>query len=1070
GTVTLGGDVEGALGWRDGLRFEAAGPLRLATAAGSVRGEGALRVGPALPPWYRLDARIADLDPGRILGDPRWGGALTGRVEIDGAGTTLETLDGRLALALEDSRFAGRSFSALDADLTAAGPVVSGTAALAAGGTLRTSGTVTLGGEPTASLTVSADRLDLRRLLPTAPPTDLTAALTLTGSGNRPDALAADVTLDLGASSVTVGETERPLPPQTLDVAVRPAGASPRLLLDGDALTARVEGDFEFVTLLPLIEQWTAAIGRTVEDVRPATLHQPGTEEPGPRVLPGAVRATAVVPQSVRLAVELRRPDLIEASLPGLPTFAPGTSLTLDATLATDSLALAAVAAGDSLRAGRVSSRAFSGRLAIDTGYAPSLADRAEAALTVKAAELQLPVGPTSDATVSVRYADRRAEVAVENDAVEGPERVALDATLGLAPERIQVAIWDLGIETEGQAWRAVDAPKLDVYADAAVVRGLVVERETGKAQAEEPQRLAFDGVLSPAPTDTLHVRAQALDLDEALSLVRLRNFFGGRLDAELAVAGALGQPQVVGEAEVERFTFAGRRAGHAALTSRFAPERDALDVNLRLEPDGDPLSVENDFRVVGTVRLPGRAPDGTRTPGALDLGLDIDRLDLFVFDWLFPAVVSDAGGYATGQGRITGTPRVPLFDAALDVHDGTIRVPDFGLRLFAEGTVRVDREGFHLRNVFVEDKAGGRALIRGDVLFNDYRYFSLDLAADLAELEIIDVPASSPQAQQLPFYGHVRASGSATLTGPLDATFLRSVDAVTTADSEIFIPVTASGPTADAGFLVFADSTGAVPEFAERKSVLAQRPEDERPFLDGLDMNLNVTAPPGATVHLVFDPVIGDEIIAVGSAQLQVGIREGEFLTFGVFDVERGRYLFTAGDVFTRRFELEPGGTLRWDGDPIDARLDLPATYRTRASLAGLGLAGVDERQRIPLVIGLDVSGRVLAPLVDLSIELDEQGRDVAGAEALRRRLNETDRQAEYATSVLLTNSFLLAPTERYGTVTEAADELLYTSLSQLVSTRLNLFLNQALGSDNLDVEFGVQQGADFADLDLTY
>src|SRR5690606_7570622 len=128
---------------------------------------------------------------------------------------------------------------------------------------------------------------------------------------------------------------------------------------------------------------------------------------------------------------------------------------------------------------------------------------------------------------------------------------------------------------------------------------------------------------------------------------------------------------------------------------------------------------------------------------------------------------------------------------------------------------------------------------------------------------------------------------------------------------------------------------------------------------------------------------------------------------------------------------------------------------YRTRASLAGLDLPGVDPRQRVPLVITLGVTGRVTSPLVSLSLALDEANRTVAGGEALRRQLNQSDRQAEYATSVLLTNSFLLAPSENPQAIRQAADELLFTSFSQLVSSRLYLFLIDALGSQNVDVLF---------------
>ena len=99
---------------------------------------------------------------------------------------------------------------------------------------------------------------------------------------------------------------------------------------------------------------------------------------------------------------------------------------------------------------------------------------------------------------------------------------------------------------------------------------------------------------------------------------------------------------------------------------------------------------------------------------------------------------------------------------------------------------------------------------------------------------------------------------------------------------------------------------------------------------------------------------------------------------------------IFHGEDLFTRTFELVPGGTLLWTGDPIDARLDLAATYRTRASLAGLGLPEAQERQRVPVVVRADVSGRVLAPLIRLSLAVDRQGEGGPGLFAMIKAAGE--------------------------------------------------------------------------------
>jgi hypothetical protein len=1059
GTVRFEGDLDGLIA--DGhLRLSSSFDVR--TAAG--RADGTLRIArrAGQPLTYDLDAMTAGLDPGRLLSDPRWNGSISGRVELAGRGTGLSDLNSRLRLALTESRLAGRSVEALDADVAAEDRRLRGTVRLAAGGDLVAEGAVDLAGmRPAFDLGLRADDFDLRRLLPAAPPTDLTATASLTGDGVTLDSFQGDLAVGFAPSSVTISGTERPIPAHDAALRIRPPGTSePRLTFDSDLALLRADGNFDFGEVVALGQQWAEAFVRTAR-AETAKYYRTSPDRLRSEALalaaPVDVRA-----QRLALHSEIRRPDALRALVPGFPGFAPGTAFEASAVVGPDDLALDLRARGDSLRVPRVESGAFEGTLALRSDYGPDLLGRSTFGLRVSADTLRLPIGPLADATVDAELRDRTLNLAVQSDRLGEAGRLALDAGLAFLPDVNRLTLRRLDLTTAGQTWTTPGPQAVDLYADLIRIGELAVERQSPGT----PPRLALRGAVSPLASDSLYVEASALDLDEVFSLLGLRDLFGGRLDAELAVASVLGQPVVVGEAAVDRFTFAGRRAGEIALSSRYVPGTDAVAVDLRLLPDGDSLSVENDLRATGTVRFPGRAEDGTRDPGALNLALDIDRLDLFVFDWLFPAVIDDAGGYATGTGRITGVPRVPLFDADLRVRDGRFRVPAFGLALEAEGRVTIDREGFHIRNALLADKSGGQGLVRGDVLFNDYRFFSLDLTADLAEMEIIDVPSS----RDLPFYGHIRASGTASVTGPLDNVFLHAPDAQTTADSEIFIPVTASGPAGDAGFLVFADSLGNVPEFEARRSLIAQRPENERAFLEGLEMNLGVAAPPGSTVHLVFDPAVGDVITAVGSAQLQLAIREGEFLTFGTFDVTRGDYLFTAGDVFTRRFELEEGGTLRWDGDPIDARLDLPATYRTRASLAGLDLAGVDPRQRVPLLIGLDVSGRVTSPLVDLSIALDETNRQAAGGEALRRQLNQSDRQAEYATSVLLTNTFLLAPSENPETIREAADELFFTSLSQLVSTRLNLFLNDALAAENVDVLVGVQQGATAEDFDLTY
>jgi hypothetical protein len=494
------------------------------------------------------------------------------------------------------------------------------------------------------------------------------------------------------------------------------------------------------------------------------------------------------------------------------------------------------------------------------------------------------------------------------------------------------------------------------------------------------------------------------------------------------------------------------------------------------LVPEGPRSVEENRLSVRGRVRLPGWAEAPAAPTDPLDLTVDVQRADLFFFKYIFDQNLARARGYTAGNIHIGGRFRRPVFDADLTIEDARFTLPQFGLAYTASGPVEVDRRGIHTSGLTVTDD-GGTATIDGSVLFNDYRFFSFDLSAQLDELTIIDVT----DAEDLAFYGDIRASGPASLTGPLSDATLRSEGARTTPESELYIPVSEGGVEDGTGFIVFADSTGQVPDLRDltrRDNIFSDRPAGEPTFLEGLEIDINVLAPEESTVNLVFDPVVGDVVTAVGAGRVQLQREEGEFFVYGNFNVSGGTYLFTAGEVFVRRFSIN-GGTITWDGPPTNAQLDLEAEYRTRASRAGL--PGYDDNgTRIPVRVLLDIGGRVETPRVDLSLaQVRDERNQLVGSQTLDAILNQADRTTEYATSVLLTNTFLLT-TESFtqgqttgpdgstsGSLSTAGNRLAFNSVSQLVASQLNRYLGAAL--PNVDLNFGLQ-GENANDLDLIY
>lgn len=553
-------------------------------------------------------------------------------------------------------------------------------------------------------------------------------------------------------------------------------------------------------------------------------------------------------------------------------------------------------------------------------------------------------------------------------------------------------------------------------------------------------------------------MRASRVDLERLSAFAGLRRVVSGTANGQAELVRINDVPILAGEVNVTHLGLDARTLGDFRLVSRFSTRRGQVDVTADLVPPVNSAAT-NDLSLGGSIQL-GRGSGLSSV--ILELNADVRHADLFFFEYIFPHTIDDVEGHLTGSSSITGTLARPVFEAQLELPAGSFRIPAFNLDMSIDGDLLVDADRIGLERVDISDADGGTATISGDILFNDYRFFSLDLDGTLSDLQIMDIAHSNT----LPFYGDIRGSGDLTLDGPISSARLQTSNAITNATSEVFIPINAAVGTTDDSYIVFADSTGALPErrVTRRRNVLSGRPRGERTFLDGLALDLNLFAPPGSTVHLVIDPLLGDVINANGTGRLQIRRTGGEFSTFGSLEVNSGDYLFTAGDVFVRRFNIDAGGRITWDGDPTNAILDIPASYETRASRAGLpGADGTGSA--IPLIVRLTITGRVEAPEVDLSLEVDRANRELLGNyAALEAILNQPSRSTEYATSVLVTNSFLLTTSEASTGVFASSA---FNSVSQLVASQINRYLNEAL--PNVDFSFGVQ-GESTQELGVTY
>jgi hypothetical protein len=212
-------------------------------------------------------------------------------------------------------------------------------------------------------------------------------------------------------------------------------------------------------------------------------------------------------------------------------------------------------------------------------------------------------------------------------------------------------------------------------------------------------------------------------------------------------------------------------------------------------------------------------------------------------------------------------------------------------------------------------------------------------------------------------------------------------------------------------------------------------------------------------------DATTGDVIRGSGAGKLNISLdSRGDLKMAGDYVIEKGDYLFTLGDILNKRFSVEEGGTITWNGDIGDADINLKAIYRLKAAVSDIypvlvesdpGLASLKKRQ--PVECQLSLSEKLLNPVVRFDIYLptaDERTRDF-----LKMATDTEEKLSRQFLYLLMMNSFYpdlesaaFQPSQGAAAIGVTTTEMLSNQLSKWLSQISNDFdigLNYRRGND---------------------
>lgn len=426
-----------------------------------------------------------------------------------------------------------------------------------------------------------------------------------------------------------------------------------------------------------------------------------------------------------------------------------------------------------------------------------------------------------------------------------------------------------------------------------------------------------------------------------------------------------------------------------------------------------------------------------------LNLDAGFNKFNLKAIAPFLKSIMSDVRGDASGRATILGTHNNPDIEGKLYLTNAGMRPVFTGVDyLFDENApLDITEEQFILRNVNITDsKYKTKGILNGTISHKKLKNWSIDAKLSSKNLLALD----SEYKEGTPYYGVAFIDGSATIKGPVESLVVGIV-ASSKKGTKIKIPLDDAGGLGDNNFVHFLS-----PEEKANRLKGIETPLASNRF-GGVQLNFEFYITPDAEIEILLDRASGHGMKGSGAGFITMEINTlGRFNMWGDFMVYNGEYNFKYGGLIDKKLDVVKYGTIRWDGEPLNAILDLQAVYKTQAN-PGLIIESSEINRKVDTEVAIVLQGNLSSPEIDFLIDFPNISSSIKSE--IDYKLADKDTRETQAMALLATGGFITAGSNAgnavYGSLFERASSL-FDDLFSDSEGKFRVGLNYSQGERN--------------------
>ena len=454
---------------------------------------------------------------------------------------------------------------------------------------------------------------------------------------------------------------------------------------------------------------------------------------------------------------------------------------------------------------------------------------------------------------------------------------------------------------------------------------------------------------------------------------------------------------------------------------------------------------------------------------GDLKGKLDIHKFNVRTVEPFLGSLISGVQGTMNGKVEFEGTMEKPILNGSLDMRDIQGRYKDYNTFFrIPEGQIHLSKGGISINPFVVFDSTGNTAKVHGQVYTTDFRNFNYDLTVKTDHFLALDKKSNSAQE----YYGPAYFTSDLRILSSGDVLTVKG-DVKVDEKSELNVEMNSVDTTiaTSNGIIVYVDSLqGADSALANLlKTELMAKTSSVK---IGLALNLEMTK--SSKLNIFLDKSGGDYMKVAGDANLTINqLPGGQMNMQGKFTMDNGEYQMVLSRVIKRRFIVQKGSSIQWNGLPTDANIDLTALYNVETTAEAI-LAGSQTsnkgayKQQLPFEVYLILKKKLMQPAISFKLDMPVKEQNafsgVVYARVKQINLNESELNKQVM-GLLLLNQFVPADPLASGSGSMTLfdyESMARNTAGALVSQQLNSLISSRF--KNVDLNFDVYSKADYS------